>query len=185
MGHDQDANRLVMEMGRLHRPHLSPGAQVWDWVKDWLLGYGHNPTGLVITILAILSIGWGIFQGGYTNGAILPSEGPVYVQESYQICKDRETLRGMLPSQRLEHCLEELYPEYMAFNAFVFSLDVFVPLVDLHQESAWEPRYVQGTWAKGYGVRVWYWVQIALGWILTTLAVVALTGAVKPKYEKE
>jgi len=62
------------------------------------------------------------------------------------------------------------------FNAFVYSLDAFLPLVKLHQEEFWLP-----TTSKTYGsyFRLYLWVHIGLGWLLTTLFVVSLTGVVK------
>ena len=62
------------------------------------------------------------------------------------------------------------------FNAFVYSLDTFLPLVKLHQEEFWLP-----TTSKTYGsyYRLYLWIHIGLGWLLTTLFVVSLTGVVK------
>ncbi|MCZ6652272.1 MAG: hypothetical protein O7D91_04515 [Planctomycetota bacterium] len=58
-----------------------------------------------------------------------------------------------------------------AFNKIVYSLDAFVPLVDLHQAKY---RLPTGSW-----LRVYLWVHIASGWLLTTLLVVGLTGLVR------
>jgi hypothetical protein len=62
------------------------------------------------------------------------------------------------------------------FNAFVYSLEVFVPLVDLHQESYWLP---DANAAYGWLLRLYFWVHIAFGWISSTLLVAALTGLVR------
>ena len=58
-----------------------------------------------------------------------------------------------------------------AFNTFVYSLDSFVPLIDLHQAKYRLPI--------SRGLRVYLWLHIASGWILTTLLVVGLTGLVR------
>lgn len=58
-----------------------------------------------------------------------------------------------------------------AFNTFVYSLDSFVPLIDLHQAKYRLP--------KAGPLRVYHWLHIALGWLLTTLLVVGLTGLVR------
>lgn len=57
------------------------------------------------------------------------------------------------------------------FNAIVYSIDVFVPLVDLHQVKY---RLPTGWWLRSY-----LWIHIGLGWVLTTLFVVGLTGLVR------
>ena len=58
------------------------------------------------------------------------------------------------------------------FNAIVYSLDTFAPLIDLHQAKYRLPT--------GWFLRAYLWVHIILGWVLTTLLVVGLTGLVQP-----
>ena len=58
-----------------------------------------------------------------------------------------------------------------AFNTWVYSLDAFVPLIDLHQAKYRLP--------KGGGLRAYLWFHIGFGWLLTTLLVVGLTGLVR------
>lgn len=62
------------------------------------------------------------------------------------------------------------------FNAFVYSLDVFVPLVDLHQERYYHPSAASagGAWILGF-----FWVHIIAGWVSSTLLVAALTGLIR------
>jgi hypothetical protein len=64
----------------------------------------------------------------------------------------------------------------LTFNPFAYSLDVFLPIVDLNQESVWSPITT-----KEYGDYVQYfiYIQILTGWIFTTLAVAAVTGLVR------
>ena len=57
------------------------------------------------------------------------------------------------------------------FNAFIYSVDAFLPIVDLHQETYWLP---QSQTYMGY-----LWFHISIGWILTTIAVAAFTGLFK------
>ena len=58
----------------------------------------------------------------------------------------------------------------------MYSVDAFVPIIDLHQEKYWLPDV-----RKGYGwlYRAYLWLHISFGWILTTVLVVGLTGLVK------
>jgi hypothetical protein len=62
------------------------------------------------------------------------------------------------------------------FNAFVYSLDVFVPIVDLHQENRYLPSGSgpAGPWFRGY-----FWLHIILGWVSSTLLVAAFTGLIR------
>ena len=77
------------------------------------------------------------------------------------------------------------------FCPWVYSLDTFLPIVDLHQEGRWLPnrgggdlvtafcpdRYVGITW--GELLYMWFWLEILLGWLLTTLALAGLTGLIR------
>jgi hypothetical protein len=62
------------------------------------------------------------------------------------------------------------------FNPFIYSLEVFVPVVDLHQERYYLPsgKSLYGSWFRTY-----FWLHIILGWIATTLLVAALTGLIR------
>ncbi len=62
------------------------------------------------------------------------------------------------------------------FNPFIYSVEVFVPLVDLHQERYWLANRA-GT--PGAWIRVYFWLHIILGWVSTTLLAAALTGLVR------
>ncbi|MFD0683710.1 hypothetical protein [Actinomadura fibrosa] len=61
-------------------------------------------------------------------------------------------------------------PDGPAFNAFAYTLDVLLPVIDLGQQKAWQP----------HGTAMYCsWALIAAGWILTTAVVAGLTGVIK------
>jgi hypothetical protein len=62
------------------------------------------------------------------------------------------------------------------FQPLVYSFDSLAPIIDLDQENAYTPDSAKpnGDWVQRY-----LWLHIALGWIVTTLAVAALTGLVR------
>jgi hypothetical protein len=57
-----------------------------------------------------------------------------------------------------------------AFQPWIYSLDVLLPVVNLHQEEFWIPQGV---------ARWWTWFSILAGWLLTTVVIAALTGLLK------
>ena len=59
------------------------------------------------------------------------------------------------------------------FNAAGYSLDTFLPIVSFGQEDAWTQR--EGTLA----LQAYTWAHIAIGWVLTTLGVLGVTGLVR------
>ena len=70
-----------------------------------------------------------------------------------------------------KNSLQSVTNDSPKFNSIVYSIDTFVPLVDLYQAKYWLP--------KSRLLRSYHWVHIAAGWILTTLLVVGLTGLVR------
>ncbi len=130
----QDALRKHGELGR-----LSKG---WNWFLGKTIRYGYEPWRVMVFMVVMIMIGWGVFWGADTNGAMFATKGTV-------------------PN---------------SFNAFVYSLEVVVPLVDLHQESYWLP---DANATYGWLLRLYFWVHIALGWVSSTLLVAALTGLVR------
>jgi hypothetical protein len=61
-----------------------------------------------------------------------------------------------------------------------YALDVLVPFLDLGQQDAWLPTpaaFPAPAW--GWIVVGWYWTTILAGWVLSTIAVAGLTGALR------
>lgn len=82
--------------------------------------------------------------------------------------------------------------EYASFNAFMYSLDLLLPVVEFSQSNYWIPgedesKIKEKGWTESqrrYGLAstwLWYWLQIALGWYLTTVIVTNLTGLFERK----
>jgi hypothetical protein len=87
------------------------------------------------------------------------------------------------------------------FNAFMYSLDTFLPIIDFHQDSEWLPYqpnpspastlstvcaqhpvnwcYVWNWIISRPGVLYYYWLHILLGWIFTSFFVAGLTGLIR------
>jgi hypothetical protein len=65
---------------------------------------------------------------------------------------------------------------YPKFNNWVYSVDTFVPFVNLHQEEYWLP---DASRPRGWFFRGYIWIHIILGWVFSTLAALSLTGIVR------
>ena len=66
--------------------------------------------------------------------------------------------------------------DYPEFNAVVYSVDAFVPLVDLQQVKYWLPHWNE---PGGAVVCCCFWIEIAAGWVLTLLLVAGVTRLVR------
>jgi hypothetical protein len=94
---------------------------------------------------------------------------------------------------------------YQPFNALVYSLDTFLPIINLGLKDKWMPDpqlmprrvAVSGTWLadligkyfasfarwrffqSGRALRGYFWCHLLLGWVLITLFAAGLTGIVR------
>ena len=65
---------------------------------------------------------------------------------------------------------------YYKFNALIYSIEMFVPVVDLRMKKYWMPD-ANKLW--GAIIRGYMWIHISAGWIFTTLLIAGLTGLIK------
>jgi hypothetical protein len=70
-------------------------------------------------------------------------------------------------------------------HPFLYSLDVFLPFVNLHQEHYWWPDSKNTGQCALFGyqfrlsgslVRYYLWLQVISGWLLSAILVAGLTG---------
>ena len=146
MGHDSDAREILLKKEqeitkrktRWHKPHR------WLWEK--LAGYGYKPMRTLIASLVVILAGWGIFWLADCAGRIVPHQPTVLANVKYQY--------GRIPSETPAETVARKLPGYPEFSPFWFSLDIFVPLFNLHQEPFWYPSPDGGrptlvAWGRG------------------------------------
>lgn len=170
------------------------GHRIGDVILGAFVGYGYKPwrgfwwlIGLLITGFCIFSLAAPMAEGG--TGVIKPAA-PVVFDNKLARC----TPDFYHPGQACETFIEKIEPlethriyyflpiEYTPFSPLWYALDTLIPLVDLGQESAWSPSPIdQGVFKDpwGWAVLIYLYVHIIMGWVLTTLTVVALTGVIK------
>jgi hypothetical protein len=75
-----------------------------------------------------------------------------------------------------------------SLSPLLYSLDVFVPFVNLHQEHYWWPddaatgEYRIFGWkfgAHGSLLRRYLWLQIIAGWLLSAIFIAGVTGLIR------
>jgi hypothetical protein len=137
----------------------------WDKLTRRILGvtirYGYCSGLALLWGLDFVIIGCLFFELAYIFGLMVPS--------SLEI-----------PTDSLHSAGWRLPPNYPQFQALAYSLDAFLPIVDLHQESFWLPDA-----GKPFGalIRLYLWLHIVAGWFFSTLFVSGVTGLVKSHLE--
>ncbi|HRJ60290.1 MAG TPA: hypothetical protein PKZ97_00600 [Azospirillaceae bacterium] len=170
------------------------GRRISDFLLGAVVGYGYKPwrglawlIGLLITGFCVFSLAGPMAEGG--TGAIKPAVPIVFdnnlarceadVWHPGQACKTFIDKIEPLETHRIYYFLPI---EYTPFSPFWYALDTLIPLVDLGQETAWSPSPIDQSVFKdpwGWAVLIYLYAHIIMGWLLTTLTVVALTGVIK------
>jgi len=140
-----------------------------------LIGYGHKPWLAIPLAVVLILFGSVFFKKGYSHGLMTPPTESAYTEDKSGIPDPGDASRR----------ISETHP---VFNSLVYSIDVFVPLVDLHQVKYWLPNanriYEPGQSAltplyNGGVLLAWLWIETACGWVLMTLFLVGLTSLVR------
>jgi hypothetical protein len=134
----------------------------WYWFFGKFIGYGYTPWHALYASLAIVVIGYFVFKAAYKAKIIIPKDDGISLRQ-----------------------LVETYPK---FNACIYSLETFVPLVKLGVGDYWIPNAHGGAelrlgrfalFKAGSLFRLYFWIHILTGWVLTTLWVGGFTGLIK------
>lgn len=133
------------------------------------IGYGYKPERAIWMAIAFVFLGWFLFWIGFHYGLMMPARSDSYI--------DGDTGQ--------EHRTSENYPR----SALMYSLDVFVPLVDLHQVRYWFPnvnKRVKLDISNNFGIAInghvlwcYMWFETVAGWIIATMLGIGLRTVLK------
>jgi hypothetical protein len=130
----------------------------WRWLLRYTVGHGYRPEWALGWILAFIALGAFLFDLGYRKGVMAPASTDVLVQEKYQKYR-------------------EIPKDYPPFSAWAYSIGAFIPFLDLILEHYWIPNADAGWW--GAFLRIYLWIHIGFGWLLSTLFLTGLTGIIR------
>jgi hypothetical protein len=168
-GLKEDARKVMIEKNKDYAAHLHwRPAWLWYGFFGKIIGYGYSPWRAFWISLFVIGIGSFLFNAGYKSKLLTPLDKRVYVEREEKF-----------------H-LSELYPR---FNALVYSVETFVPLLKLGTSEYWAPNHTRHHGSLKVGnlvlplsgrfLRYYLWFHIIAGWVLTSLWVGGLTGLVK------
>jgi len=159
MGREADAVEVLIakQEDLIRHGKLSLWGRLTRRILGITIGHGYRSGRALLWSLAFVIAGALIFGWANARGLMAPSSPEILTDPLYRA-------GGTIP------------PDYPRFQALAYSLDAFLPIVDLHQESFWLPDA-----GKPFGtlVRLYLWIHIAAGWFLSTLFVSGVTGLVR------
>jgi len=164
---------IAKQVALRHYGHQSRAQRAWSWMLEVTIGFGYRPLWALWWIAGFVLLGTTLFWWGYRLRIITPTEEAAY-QEF--------VANGEAP------------PHYPLFNPLIYSLENFLPVVELHQDKYWRPNPrhgVSGQVRRGNEpidssslpsrfLRWYLWVHILAGWTITPLLFAGLSGLVRP-----
>nr|WP_260406689.1 membrane-associated oxidoreductase [Pseudomonas cichorii] len=159
-----------------------------------LSGYGYRPMLLLPWFLGVWLSCAGFYWWAASHQAIFaPSDPLVFQNPDYKECSPPLSPTGNEPPGTANWYLCDALPqEYTAFSPIAFSLDLLLPLVNLHQEDDWAPVIETpraNVFAEMSGfftspkrwVRFVMWFEILAGWGFSLLFVAVVSGLARRK----
>ena len=175
MGRDDGATqvRIAKEIAQRRLGHESLAQRAWSLMMQYTIGFGYVPLRALWWIVGFVGLGTILFGWGYRMRVITPTEEAAY----------REFV-----------ATGEAPPHYPVFHPLIYSLENFLPVVELHQDKYWRPnpRHVVSGRATRSGespdatslpsrlLRYYLWLHILAGWTITPLLFAGLSGLVRP-----
>jgi hypothetical protein len=174
-GRDAEAREIAIAgQRRLRAGHAAVPSRIWNWFLYWTIAYGYKPWRALVPSLALVIIGGIVFCSADLQGQMAPSMAWAYQDQSPST--KPVTVLNLGASSETPTKPTHVRREYPRFVAPVYSLDAFLPIVDLRQKNYWIPK---PTTTFGWVALGYLWFQILSGWILTTTLVAALSGLIK------
>jgi hypothetical protein len=157
----------------------------WRWILKCTVAYGYQPGRALYWAFGFVLLGYLSFALGYRGGVIAPTDKDAFA----------------------DFQANNLSSGYPPFNVFVYSLDSFLPIINLGLKDKWTPnpklsdprlnRPQNGTWLgdgvatlvpsvtrwwpfdSGRTLRGYLWIHIIAGWVLITLFAAGFTGIIR------
>jgi hypothetical protein len=164
MGSGEEASAVTVFIAQEDDRYTRLGlwGRIWGGFLKATIGYGRRPLLAFNWSIFVVLIGWAAVLMGKRAGVM------------------RLTWPENLPPQSNDH-VASLHP-------LLYSLDVFLPFVDLHQEHYWWPDEAANgeceiagrrVLIRGSHLRIYLWVQIIAGWLLSAIFVAGVTGLIR------
>lgn len=164
-GYEEVAKQIQIEKARkkLIQEKDTPFYEyIWEYFSYWIIGSGYRPFFALFYVIGFIIIGWFIYLIAICCKCL----------ENRSIEFDHKHSK--------QNGSSNIYTVFKYMNllihVFIYSIDVFIPLINLHQEDKWILK--SNSWL-GLLFTVFFWVQIAAGWLLTTFFVAGISGLVR------
>ncbi|MBO1905468.1 hypothetical protein J4G37_11245 [Microvirga sp. 3-52] len=201
MGHHEDANTVLIEKERHQRRARRKRARNPLWrttlaAKDGILAitvaYGRQPLLALAWLAFFWALGVAVFGHAERQGGFKPNSPVVLRSREWTLCGfDRSGQRLLAASQEVAGgladkgetqlaCFRRQWEasSYPRFNAWIYSLDVLLPVLEMDQRTIWRPDPLK---PSGEAALHYFYFQSLVGWVLSLLAIAGFSGLVKSR----
>ena len=185
MGQDNDARKILLKKERLQTAdkRTQQPRKLLRWLWGVFAGYGYRLRRTAYWMAGFVGLGALLFSCADYYGRMAPHQPVVLAHQDYNVAVGRAKGESKCPkAKRPTEVVACLFPEYPEFHPLVYSADVFIPFFALHQEPYWYPNPSDAD--RDLSMRFllwWYWIEIAAGWLLTSLFLLSVTGLLRPR----
>jgi hypothetical protein len=160
-GLDEQATDVLIAEEDARYKTYDPAGRLWGAFLKTTIAYGHQPLRAIVWSLLVVLVGWTIVA----------------------IAKRAGVMRPTYPENA-----PPLESRYQLLHPLLYSLDVFLPFVNLHQEHYWWPDaaasgdctiFKQRLGVRGSLVEYYLWLQIIAGWLLSAIFIAGVTGLIR------
>ena len=145
----------------------------------WMFGYGHQPVRVLPWIAIIWLVTVWFAEQTHRRGQFAPTSAVVLNSPEWLRSFPSTPLPADSPLWRAQldaWVKTEPGRDYESFSAWLYALDLFIPLDALGQEKNWAPSASRGAWGE-WGHRLRWLVQMA-GWVITAMGAAVVTGLI-------
>jgi hypothetical protein len=158
LGRHNDATVIAIETENAIRLEGHPNSirRLWNWYLRSAVGYGYRPQNAILSLLAIIVIGWPLAFGAQNAGQLVETRGDA----------------GAPGAPVVSRCTSH----YPCFEPFAYAIEATIPLLNLHQAEFWTP---DASKPLGILLRFYGWLATLLGWLLASTVLAGVTGLVR------
>ena len=201
MGHDEDATKVLIEKERLQRrarrkrarqPLLRAILAAKDGILAITVAYGRQPLLAFVWLAFFWALGVAMFAYAERESAFKPNSTVILRSPEWTLCGIERSEQRFLSSIQMNangraekgqtqlSCFRQQWEasSYPEFNAWMYSIDVLLPVLEMDQKTYWRPDPSK---PSGGSALSYYYFQSMVGWVLSLLAVAGFSGLVKSR----
>jgi hypothetical protein len=201
MGHDEDATKVLIEKERLQRrarrkrarqPLLRAILAAKDGILAITVAYGRQPLLAFVWLAFFWALGVAMFAYAERESAFKPNSTVILRSPEWTLCGIDRSEQRFLSSIQMDangraekgqtqlSCFRQQWEasSYPEFNAWMYSIDVLLPVLEMDQKTYWRPDPSK---PSGGSALSYYYFQSMVGWVLSLLAVAGFSGLVKSR----